>query len=824
MPNQTNTSRQGRILIVDDDPMMRMLMRESLDESEYDIHEFENGTQALTDIARVPPDMVLLDVKMPGMSGFEVCSVIRREYESHAISIVVVTGLDDADSIERAFDLGATAFISKPINPITFPYRIKYLLSARQTYLSLKQRETHLEYMDRISQTLTRSDSLEGILAETSHEMRLIFEAGSCFIICPDCNETGQPKLVCESVDDIEKPLAGNHIPVVAEYISQICRNAGTNDIGRPVLHRETGENDNTYLLILPLRLDNDILWHLVLKKTATAPPWPDIFLETLQRIGGRLVPILNHYLLMQRLHESEAHLRQAQQIGKLGNWSINLVSGELYWSDEIYNIYGLNRDSYRPSLDNALKHVIDEDRERLKQFEQTAFFSGDTVGIEYRIRTPDGQIRWIYKQGIGKFDDQGNIIAVNGTLQDITERIEKQEKEVHDHKMDAVGQLTSGVAHDFGNLMTIAKGNLELLDEDFVARYGISEDDQDIINDARSAICDGADLTKQLLAFSRKKSIAPEYLDIDDSINRFRHLFNQTLGDTISLEIRIQPHLPDILVDATQFESSLLNAIINAKYAMPNGGKLSIRAERISHLPERIRQHMKHTLTQDYVCIVISDTGDGMDPETLSRSTEPFFTTKKHEGTGLGLSMIYGFMRQSSGALDIESQLDVGTRLLLYFPVFEKNAARTADQGVPLNHIGSMIPEQKTILVVDDRDAVRRFAVRCLQNLSVNILQTDNADDARAIIESNPSIDLLFSDILMPGEMNGRDLANWVTENRPEIKILLTTASERESERTRTDAQIQYTILPKPYNQQDLLTKIHQIIQPHAEAADNPA
>ncbi len=803
----------AKILIVDDDPMMRLLMRESLDNDNYDIREDENGEDALESIKKEAPDLILLDVKMPGMSGFDVCSKIRERYDTNTISIVVVTGLDDSESIEQAFDLGATAFINKPINPVTFPYRIQYLLSARNTYISLKERETHLDYMDRISRILTHNKNLDIILQNTLEEMQSVFSSNTALILSAYDTRPDDLELLCGIMEDRKVSANITGVNTLVDNISpEIFRNARNSEypIATTTETRAGDDRLQTHCLIKALKLQDHETWYIILQRNNHSTQWSTMYQETFYRICVRLNSVLSHHLLLNKLHESESLLRQAQHIGKLGNWSINTKTGELSWSDEIYRIYGYEPGSIVPDLDHLQSIILEEDRERLNDFEQSAFFSGVTESIEYRIK-PDGHhIRWVHKQGIGTFDENGDIIAINGTLQDITERILKQEQELHDHKMDAVGQLTSGVAHDFGNLMTIAKGNLELLDDTFLSRYQIDDDDREILEDARSAINDGANLTKQLLAFSRKKSIAPENLNIQHAVDRFTHLFKKTLGDTIRLRVKIQKNLPEIFVDASQFESSLINAIINARDAMPNGGNLTIHAKKHTRPPAIVEKNLTHSLTECYVCISVSDTGSGMNTSVLKRATEPFFTTK-NEGTGLGLSMIYGFMRQSNGTLYIDSKLGSGTCLLMFFPV--SNNVSIDKKTASTSKADSIDKETKlTVLVVEDREAVRRFAVRCLSSISCNILQAEDADSAIKILNNNQSIDLLFTDILMPGEMNGRGLAKWVRANRPEIKILLTTASERESEKNEDPNEITFQVLPKPYSQHDLLSKIKKI------------
>jgi len=823
MSSNFNSDIQARILVIDDDPLMRLLMTDALSRHNYDIAEFDNGNDALKDIRSCPPDMVLLDVKMPGISGFDVCTQIREKYNEHDIAIVMVTGLGDSESIEQAFELGATAFISKPINPVTFPYRIQYLLSARQAFIDLKERETHLGYMDRISAILTNSNNLDIILQKTLQEMRAIFLADRTAILKSHTNHPYEIQLVCESTGSQCHSLAGQVNAFVEEMAHNTFYRARSSEYPIAISHTSSAQmaadkNDctNRQILIKALSLPGDQTWYIILQLCDTTP-WTIMQQETFYRISVRLGSVLAHHMLLQRLHESEALLRQAQHIGKLGNWSINLRTGELLWSDEIYRIYGYEPGSFQPSLELLHNRVVTDDINRLNQFEHSAFYSGKTASIEYRIQLPDGQIHWIHQQGLGRFDEKGNLVAINGTLQDITERILKQEQELHQHKMDAVGQLTSGISHDFGNLMTIAKGNLELIDEAFLQRYQIDDNDREIIEDARSAIHDGVELTRQLLNFSRKKSIAPEPLNVQQTIHNFSHLFKKTLGDTVSLRIKIQKSLPDIFVDTTQFESSLLNAVINARDAMPKGGNLTIHAKRHQQLPTSMIINTEQTPADSYVCITIADTGCGMSADILKRATEPFFTTKKREGTGLGLSMIYGFMRQSNGTLNIKSIPGQGSCIMLFFPV-ESHFPVPTDQ---YRSVGahSIVPIPAiTVLVVEDREAVRHFAVRCLKNLTPNILQAENASAAMDLLHQHKDINLLFSDILMPGTMNGRELANRVKTSYPDIKILLTTASERESKTSRSTTGKNFPLLPKPYSQHDLLNAVNNLLSTTTE------
>ena len=786
---------------------MRLLMKETLIDGDYDIEEYDNGHDAMVAIRQSEPDMILLDVKMPGMSGFDVCEAIRKHNEATNISIVMVTGLDDFESIEKAFQLGATAFINKPINWITFPYQIQYLLKARAAFVSVKQREVRLEHMERISRTLTQSKDRDVTLRDVMNEMLDIFSADrACIINAP--NEDNKPELVyvatrdncCNSNDDSRSFLADIDPALLIRArnseFPQVTSHPRNNDrLDSPVQHQ----------MLRALHHEEGRTWYLLAQQCSNTAPWTSLEHETFYRICIRLGTVLSRYLLTEQLHYSEHLLRQAQRIGRIGNWRWQLNTGQLIWSDEVFRIYGYEPASFIPNHDKFYAAVFKEDFERVRQFRQNALHSGETHSMEYRIQLPDGEIRWVHEQCVGDFDEDVELTVINGTVQDITDRRKKQEQEVHDNKMEAIGQLTSGVAHDFGNLMTIAKGNLELLDE--MIKDSIVGEAMEILEDARSAIQDGVELTRQLLAISRKKSLVANHISLGDSVVGFSKLLKNTLGDKIKLTIDIEDNLPDILVDSAQFESSLLNIVINARDAMPDGGELHIHAEQ-QHCLSADTPRNDENVSQRQVVLTITDNGTGMSSSVLQHAIEPFYTTK-NDGTGLGLSMVYGFMRQSGGELVIDSTPGKGTELTMRFPMQggKRDDKALASPDNPQRQYAA------TVLVVEDRPAVRQFAVRCLEQLGLKTIEAENADTAQAIIASGTTINLLFTDILMPGNLNGRDLALWTSEHYPDIKILLTTASERQALKANPGENQTFMLLQKPYGKPELVSKILRIL-----------
>ena len=811
--SQDNTATpSGRILIADDDMIMRELMKDALIRDDYIIEEVDNGLDALAAVRNNEPDMILLDVRMPGMSGFEVCSEIRTNPDMQRISVVMVTGLGDSESIENAFSLGATAFINKPINSITFRYQIQYLLKARNAFVELKEREIHLAYMERISRILAQRKNRDTVLQETLDEMLDIFSADRVFIISSLDAASSEPEVSYEALSTGHTSIRGKESAFIDEIEPDQLHRAEISEF--PVVTSSPDGGSGSFQvynqMMQSLHLRDDQIWLLVIQQCNSARLWSEPAQEIFHSISSRLGNLLSRHLLMENLRRSEYLLRHAQRLGRLGNWSLNLKTNELSWSDELYRIYGYPPGDFRPTRDAFFKVEFEEDNARLEQFEQCLLKSDGHYSTEHRIRLPDDEIRWVHEQGVVSFDNQGKLIEVNGTVQDITDRIRQKEQEAHDHKMEAIGQLTSGITHDFGNLMHIAKGNLDLLDESFIEQYGIDSEIMEILDDARSAIDDSVELTRQLLASSRRKSIAPEYLNVRDSIFNFSKLFKNTLGEKIELSIGIENDLPDILVDSAQFESSLLNVVINARDAMPDGGILSIDAEAKNSAYD-LPDHSDESGNIDrYVHISIKDSGTGMTSEVLRRATEPFFTTKRDGGTGLGLSMVYGFMRQSMGELGVESQPGQGTHISMRFPVYGGKETFVSSQSdykfQPFNG--------ETVLVVEDRAAVRRFAIRCLDELNLNILEAENASVARQILDANDAVDLLFTDILMPGQMNGRELAEWATKKYPRLKVLLTTASEIDESIAQPVSSKRFPQLSKPYNKNDLIKILHDIFQ----------
>ena len=402
----------------------------------------------------------------------------------------------------------------------------------------------------------------------------------------------------------------------------------------------------------------------------------------------------------------------------------------------------------------------------------------------------------------------QGGRQAFVGIIRDLTERREadKQRDQLRQaQKMEAVGQLTGGLAHDFNNLLAIIIGNLDLLRE-------IRQDDpvtEELVRDALESALRGADLTRRLLAFARRQPLQPERANINEVIGGIVNLLTRTLSENIAIDLVLHPTVWPVQIDRAQFEAVIANLATNARDAMPRGGTLLIETRNGQLDADYAAAHSEVT-AGDYVVIAMSDSGCGMPPDILARIFEPFFTTKgQGKGTGLGLSMVFGFMKQSGGHITVHSEPGKGTTFRLFLPRLETVADTQGERSTkPAWRGGS-----ETILVVEDNAGLRRIVVRQLSEAGYHVLQAPDATAAMGLIEGSEPIHLLLSDIVMPGEMDGRDLECEAVRRRPMINVLLTSGfpdARLPGSGSRSPGS---RLLIKPYRKEELLRAVREAI-----------
>jgi PAS domain S-box-containing protein len=415
----------------------------------------------------------------------------------------------------------------------------------------------------------------------------------------------------------------------------------------------------------------------------------------------------------------------------------------------------------------------------------------------------PNGQRTWetIYVPVRG---DDGRVDRIVGSARDVTERDQAEDQLRRAQRMEAVGHLTGGVAHDFNNLLQVIRGNLEMIAPDLADHEIAAQRLRNALRGADRA----AQLTRQLLAFARRQPLEPKVVNLGRMVGELGELLRRMLGEAIVVETIIARDLWNTLADPAQVESALLNLAINARDAMPGGGRLVIEVSN-AVLDEDFVRHNADVEPGDYVVIAVSDTGHGMDSNIAARVFEPFFTTKSEEkGTGLGLSMVYGFVKQSSGHVQIYSEVGQGTTVKIFLP--QSLQEETADEPALS---GPLEGQSEAILVVEDDDLVRASSVGMLRDLGYTCLHAADGAAALEILRAGAKVDLLFTDVVMPGPVRAPDLAREAQSLRPGLPVLFTSGYTEDAitHDGRLDAGVQ--LLSKPYAREDLARRVRGLL-----------
>ena len=481
-------------------------------------------------------------------------------------------------------------------------------------------------------------------------------------------------------------------------------------------------------------------------------------------RFAGTAYDVTERNQAQAALRASLERERQAVSAGHVGLWDWDLRSNKVSFSSEWKRQIGYEEHEIADEFAEWENRVHPDDRDRAMQAVQ-AFLASPTptYTLEFRFRHRDGSYRKILARGSLVRDDQNHPVRMLGSHVDITELTDLQRQFLQAQKMEIVGRLAGGVAHDFNNLLSVINGTAELTMMDLQQGDPLYANLEEI----RYAGNRAALLTRQLLAFSRQQVLQPEVLSLNTVVGDMEKMLGRLIGEDIRLVFVPAENLGEVKADPGQIEQVLLNLAVNARDAMPNGGTLSI-ATRNVELDEKYAEQHPSVVPGRYVALSVSDTGTGMDEEVRARLFEPFFTTKPEgKGTGLGLSTVYGIVKQSSGSIEVYSEVGKGTSFSVYLPMIAGAAAETR-------------PEQsateggtETILIVEDEEPVRRLAERALKGAGYTVLTAPNGEEALRVLERvDRPVHLMLTDVVMPG-MNGRELADQVERTRPEITVL---------------------------------------------------
>jgi len=431
-------------------------------------------------------------------------------------------------------------------------------------------------------------------------------------------------------------------------------------------------------------------------------------------------------------------------------------------------------------------------------------------VGREVTGRRKDGTTFPVHLS-VSEFEAQGRRYFT-GMINDLSDRKhveealrESERRLAHAQKMEAVGQLTGGIAHDFNNLLLVIAGNLELLEPHLVR-----DDSKILLKEAQEAAALGSKLTDQLLTFGRRRHLDMQVIQLNDLVVGITDMLRRTLGEHITLSTSLAHDVWPTRADPGQFQSAIVNMAVNSRDAMPKGGKLVVETRNIV-LSRDHTDFQSDLKPGEYVQLSISDTGVGMPPDIRDRVFEPFFTTKeKGRGTGLGLAMVYGFVKQSGGNVTIYSEMGLGTTINLYLPRADAPPTQAARSG-----LSDYDPDaRETILVVEDDDRVRRLTVRRLKMMGYTVVEASDGPKALEVLERGEPVDLVFTDLIMPGGLSGREVALRARQMRPSIKVLLTSGYAEELVHGDDLKRERLAVLRKPYQQSDLASALRLVFR----------
>lgn len=588
--------------------------------------------------------------------------------------------------------------------------------------------------------------------------------------------------------------LMGQHISIL---------NAGTEEAKAEIfgqISKALDEHGSWSGEVHSAKKDGTVFWNHYSIWPMKHPEFGEVFVRT-------NIDITLRKQAEEQLRLSESRLNEIERIGSVGGWDWNIVTNELSWTSETFRIFGVDQDTFTPTYEAFLQAVHTDDRARVTAAVDHAISTGEPFDIQFSIVLPDKTARTVHSEGEITVDHNGQITRLAGALNDITELKKLEDQLRQAQKMQAVGQLTGGIAHNFNNLLAVIVGRLDVL-QDLASS---DEESVESLQAAMDAAVRGANLIDRLLAFSRQQRLFLEELNINDVVRDLGDLLKNALGERVQIQTRLAGGLYQTTIDRSQLESALVNLAINARDAMPDGGILTIETGNVELEMTAVLDEQEVS-GGSYVMLAVSDSGTGIPKDALPHIFEPFFTTKDvGEGVGLGLSAVHGYVKQSKGHINVYSEEGHGTTMKIYLP---RSGDGSEDQ-VQMAEIRRALPRgDETILLVEDEVAVRETAAILLRSLGYRVLEASNGLKAMDIlVDAHRDIDLLLTDIVMPGELNGLTLADRALELQPNLKVLFTTGytvGGRSANGLKPDSP---NVLTKPYRRAELAQTLRDLL-----------
>lgn len=830
-----------RVLIAEDSPTQAEQLRIILESEGFQVQAAADGKQALALFHSWNPEIVISDILMPGLSGYDLCRKIKSDPKGKDVPVILLTTLKEPMDIIEGLALGAENFITKPYEPEYLVARVKNVALTKR----LRQQTSV-----KIGLDLVIMGKRVTVTSEKEQILDLLISTFEEFLRSRQKEETAKKELAAAhaKLQGYARQLEGR-AQLSEEKYRRLVESAtdaivGADGKGNIVLWNSMAERMFGYppgeilgrpvALLMPERFQQ--AHKAGLERVAGGGP-PTLSGPTRELVGlrkdGTEFPIELSFTVMQEGAESfftaiirdiserrqaEAALREREERFRLlahnaqdliYRYRFRPIPGFEYVSPAATPITGYTPEEHYADPELGLKVIHPEDRHVIERILKTGEVPEGPLTLRW-VRK-DGRVIWTEQRNVVVRDSSGNIVAVEGIARDITERRQLEEQLRQAQKMEGIGQLAGGVAHDFNNLLTVINGYSDLLLNRLPEHHPMRED----VDEIRKAGERARSLTRQLLAFSRKQILEPRVLDLNLLVTEAEKMLKRLIGEDIELVKVLDPRLGRMKADQGQIEQVILNLAVNSRDAMPRGGRLTLETSNVELDENYARAHLA-VRPGPYLMLAVSDSGCGMDKETQARLFEPFFTTKgPGKGTGLGLATVYGIVKQSGGSIWVYSEPGKGTTFKTYFPqVEEETPTRARRKAPPPTREGS-----ETILLAEDENTVRRFTRQVLEMNGYTVLEACHGVEALEVCERHKGpIHLMVTDVVMP-KMSGRELAERLARLRPEMKVLYLSGYTTNAIVHHGVLDSDAAFLQKPFTPGALALKVREVLDAPSQA-----
>jgi PAS domain S-box-containing protein len=809
-PHSSGSGR--RVLVIDDDRDFADSLCNLLKLEDYEVEVAYSMADALDALDRFMFEVALIDIRLGEDDGLTLVSEFRQRRKD--VMCVIMTAYASVETAIQAIQEGAYDFLCKPFYPedliATLDRCFERLALTRAREVAehaLRMRNRELESLNArlkrvvtAMQVLSTSATLQALYTTAIETLAHVTGAHNAALYLVDGSELALHQALLQGLPS-RIPLPGDARTFQRPMFA--LRMADAQAAAAPCSGASSRSSSQQSLLAFPLTSDrHKPLGLLVLQRD------PDAALSDQDReFGLILTSFVNEGIRLLRALDnarwSETRLREIIDnspsliaLNDLqGRYLVVNRQFEAWHGRSPDEVVGRRPDDvFSPDVAQLYASrsaaVLEDDR--IVEEETEVVFQDDTTHTVLVTRFPVRGAR-------------GRSIGIGTIATDVTDRRRAEERLRHSQQMEALGQLTGGIAHDFNNLLAVIIGNLDLLREKFSDRDTCRE----LIEDSLSSASIGRELVQRLLAFGRRQRLRPEPTDANKMVLGLSRVLERALGETIEIRWALGDDLWPITVDKSQFETGLLNLVLNARDAMARGGYLTIETKNV--VVHQASGENETIVPGAYVTLAVTDTGVGMTPVVAAQVLQPFFTTKEPgNGSGLGLSMVYGFVKQSGGYLVIDSKAGEGTTATLYLPRADGDPARAeAPSGDEID----LCARGERILVVEDKKVVRKMAKAILTRLGYAVLEAENASKALALLQQEPQVHLLLTDVLLAGRLNGFDLAKEATRRQPELKVLFMSGYAASGRPQHQDLSVPPLVIDKPFTKEALARKVREAL-----------